>query len=95
MVVHDLNHATRYAGHMVAIKQGKVVSEGTPEEVMTQEVLRAVFGIEADIVPDPRTGLPLCLPYELAGATDGEEAVKKPVQAGGKPAKPDSSAAAG
>lgn len=67
MVVHDLNHATRYAQHMVAIKSGNVISEGTPNEVMTPEVLREVFGIEADIVPDPRTGVPLCLPYELAG----------------------------
>lgn len=66
MVVHDLNHATRYAQHMVAIKKGRVVSEGAPAEVMTQEVLREVFGIEADIVPDPRTGVPLCLPHELA-----------------------------
>lgn len=66
MVVHDLNHATRYAQHMVAIKSGTVVSEGSPTEVMTPDVLREVFGIEADIVPDPRTGVPLCLPYELA-----------------------------
>lgn len=66
MVVHDLNHATRYAQHMVAIKSGNVISEGTPAEVMTPDVLREVFGIEADIVPDPRTGVPLCLPYELA-----------------------------
>jgi len=66
MVVHDLNHASRYAHHIVAIKSGTVISEGTPEEVMTKDVLRAVFGIEADIVPDPRTGVPLCLPYQLA-----------------------------
>jgi iron complex transport system ATP-binding protein len=66
MVVHDLNHATRYAGHMVAIKSGKVVSQGTPTEVMTRDVLRLVFGIEADIISDPRTGVPLCLPFELA-----------------------------
>ncbi|GIP17925.1 iron-dicitrate ABC transporter ATP-binding protein [Paenibacillus montaniterrae] len=67
MVVHDLNHATRFAQHMVAIKTGRVVCEGSPAEVMTSEVLREVFGIEADIIPDPRTGVPLCLPYELAG----------------------------
>lgn len=67
MVVHDLNHASRYAQHMVAIKSGTVISEGTPGEVMTPEVLRKVFGIEADIVEDPRTGLPLCLPHSLAG----------------------------
>jgi iron complex transport system ATP-binding protein len=66
MVVHDLNHATRYAQHMVAIKSGTVISEGSPVEVMTPNVLREVFGIEADIVPDPRTGVPLCIPYELA-----------------------------
>ncbi|MFF2911368.1 ABC transporter ATP-binding protein [Paenibacillus sp. NPDC057934] len=66
MVVHDLNHASRYAQHMVAIKSGTVISEGAPADVMTTPVLREVFGIEADIMPDPRTGVPLCLPYELA-----------------------------
>ncbi|RAV10794.1 ABC transporter ATP-binding protein [Paenibacillus contaminans] len=68
MVVHDLNHASRYAHHIVAIKKGTVISEGSPGEVMTPEVLREVFGIEADIVSDPRTGAPLCLPFELAVA---------------------------
>ncbi|NBD25561.1 ABC transporter ATP-binding protein [Paenibacillus glycinis] len=67
MVVHDLNHASRYAQHMVAIKKGEVVSVGTPEAVMTKEVLREVFGIETDIIPDPRTGVPLCFPFALAG----------------------------
>lgn len=66
MVVHDLNHASRYAHHIVAIKSGTVISEGTPQQVMTKDVLRKVFGIEADIVPDPRTGVPLCLPYQLS-----------------------------
>ncbi|MDU0205334.1 MULTISPECIES: ABC transporter ATP-binding protein [Paenibacillus] len=74
MVVHDLNHATHYAHHMVAIMQGKVVSEGTPEEVVTQPVLREVFGIEADIVKDPRTGVPLCIPYDLVGTEKKENA---------------------
>lgn len=70
MVVHDLNHASRFAQHMVAIRSGSVVREGSPAEVMTVDVLREVFGIEADIVPDPRSGQPICLPYELtiAGA---------------------------
>ncbi|MCK9860600.1 ABC transporter ATP-binding protein [Paenibacillus sp. ATY16] len=80
MVVHDLNHASRYAHHMVAIKKGTVVGEGTPAEVMTPDVLREVFNIEADIVPDPRTGVPLCLPYALAGepAADKVMADTKP-----------------
>ncbi|UFJ39441.1 ABC transporter ATP-binding protein [Brevibacillus humidisoli] len=70
MVVHDLNHASRYAHHIVAIKSGTVVSEGSPHQVMTQEVLREVFGIEADILHDPRTGVPLCLPFALAGPSE-------------------------
>jgi len=72
MVVHDLNHAARYAHHMIAIKKGQAIAVGAPEEVVTSEVLREVFGIEADIVTDPRSGVPLCLPYELyRAATEG------------------------
>ncbi|CAI9004703.1 ferric enterobactin ABC transporter ATP binding subunit [Brevibacillus sp. IT-7CA2] len=73
MVVHDLNHATRYAQHMVAISRGTVVAEGSPVEVMTPEMLRKVFNIEADILIDPRTGVPLCLPYELSHAVDQKQ----------------------
>ncbi|MFB9331161.1 ABC transporter ATP-binding protein [Paenibacillus aurantiacus] len=69
MVVHDLNHASRYAHHMIAIKKGKVAGEGSPVEVMTPDILREVFSIEADILVDPRTGVPLCLPYGLAGSS--------------------------
>lgn len=65
MVVHDLNHATRFADHMIAIKQGRVVSEGPTVEVVTERVLSEVFGIRADIIKDPRTGVPLVLPYAL------------------------------
>ncbi|MNN90548.1 putative siderophore transport system ATP-binding protein YusV [compost metagenome] len=57
---------------MIAIKQGKAIASGTPEEVVTSEVLREVFGIEADIVTDPRSGVPLCLPYELYRAAGGK-----------------------
>jgi len=65
MIVHDLNHASRYADHIVAIKKGTIVAEGSPKDVVTQEICKQVFGIEADIVYDPRTNAPLCLPYEV------------------------------
>jgi len=67
MVVHDLNHASQYAQHIVAIKQGLVVCQGAPGEVIHAQMLRDVFGIEADIITDSRTGAPLCFPYGLAG----------------------------
>lgn len=82
MVVHDLNHASRYAHHMIAIKQGQAAATGSPEEVMTPDVLREVFGIEADIVIDPRTGVPLCLPFALAGKENrGNAGVGSTIQA--------------
>jgi iron complex transport system ATP-binding protein len=66
MVVHDLNHAARYAQHIIAMAQGAVIAAGAPAAVITAAMLRRVFGVEADIVTDPRTGVPLCIPYELA-----------------------------
>ncbi|MFD0961052.1 ABC transporter ATP-binding protein [Paenibacillus chungangensis] len=77
MVVHDLNHATRYAHHMVAIKSGTVKAEGSPIEVVTPETMREVFNIEADIVPDPRTGVPLCLPFALAGQSAADKVMSE------------------
>ncbi|WP_208559888.1 ABC transporter ATP-binding protein [Marinilactibacillus kalidii] len=65
MVLHDLNHAARFADHLIAVRDGKVVKVGTPEEVMQPEVLRAVFDIEASIVQDPQTGKPTLLSYQL------------------------------
>jgi iron complex transport system ATP-binding protein len=76
MVVHDLNHAARYADHMIAIKSGVVKGEGTPLDVITPEIMREVFNIEADIVKDPRTGLPLCLPFALAALPVADRIMK-------------------
>lgn len=69
MVVHDISHATRFAHNMIAIKQGTVVSSGTPTEVVTADVLQEVFNIKADIITDPQTGGPYCIPYGLIKST--------------------------
>jgi len=65
MVLHDLNLAARFADYMVAVRGGHIIRHGTPEEVMTAEVLRETFHIEAKIVPEPRTGRPTCISYDL------------------------------
>ena len=65
MVIHDLNHAARFSDHMVAMRNGQLMKEGTAEEVMTEEVLREVFQIDAVVVKDPRTNKPACLSYDL------------------------------
>ncbi len=65
MVLHDLNHASRYAQHLVGIAGGEVVVEGPPESVVTPDNLRRIFAVEAHVIPDPHTGCPLCVPYGL------------------------------
>lgn len=65
MVLHDLNNAARFSHHVIAISGGRVFAAGRPGSVITTELLREVFSVEAEIVPDPRTGTPLCIPYGL------------------------------
>lgn len=62
IVLHDLNQAARYADHLVAMKSGRIVAEGAPDEVVTAELVREVFGLEAVVIPDPVTGSPLVVP---------------------------------
>lgn len=65
MVLHDLNQAARFAHFMIAMKNGKIVKAGSPEDVMTAEILRTVFNIDAEIARDPRTNKPTCVTYNL------------------------------
>jgi iron complex transport system ATP-binding protein len=62
MILHDLNLSCRYADYLVAIQQGKVYATGTPQQVMTEKMVRDVFNLECRIVPDPLADTPMCLP---------------------------------
>ncbi|MEU6893669.1 ABC transporter ATP-binding protein [Streptomyces sp. NPDC046557] len=61
-VLHDLNHAARYATHLIALRGGVVVAEGPPAEVVTAELVQEVFGLRCQIIEDPETGTPLVIP---------------------------------
>ncbi|MGW7453778.1 ABC transporter ATP-binding protein [Streptomyces sp. NPDC054787] len=61
-VLHDLNHAARYATHLIAMRDGKVVAEGPPGEVVTAELVERVFGLRCRVISDPETGTPLVVP---------------------------------
>jgi iron complex transport system ATP-binding protein len=65
MVLHDLNQASRFAHHIIGIVEGRIHIEGTPEEVMRPETFRRLFGVDADIINDPRSGCLLCVPHML------------------------------
>ncbi|QQM47311.1 ABC transporter ATP-binding protein [Streptomyces liliifuscus] len=61
-VLHDLNQAARYGTHLIAMKDGAVVAEGTPDQVVTAELVEEVFGLRCLVVPDPVAGSPQVVP---------------------------------
>ncbi len=62
LVLHDLNQACRYADHLIALRGGRISAEGPPGEVVTEELVRAVFGLDCRVIEDPVSGTPLCIP---------------------------------
>ena len=65
LVIHDLNLAARFSDWMIAMRKGEVLYRGTPKEIMTNQVLRDVFSLDAYIAQDPWTGRPICMTYRL------------------------------
>ena len=62
MVLHDLNLAARYADHLVAMRDGRIVASGPPHEVITRDCVRTVFGMDCQVVEDPVTATPMVIP---------------------------------
>jgi iron complex transport system ATP-binding protein len=74
MVLHDLNLAARYSDLVVVMKDGAVVTQGSPREVFSVGLLAEVFGLVADVLDDPRTGLPVVVPVSAGGGGRGQAA---------------------
>ncbi|MFI7447227.1 ABC transporter ATP-binding protein [Nonomuraea sp. NPDC049714] len=62
-VLHDLNQACRYATHLVVMREGEIVAEGDPAEVVTPDLVRQVFDLGCEIIPDPQSGTPMVVPH--------------------------------
>ncbi|MFE5857734.1 ABC transporter ATP-binding protein [Streptomyces sp. NPDC056500] len=61
-VLHDLNQAARYATHLIALHNGRVVAEGAPSDVVTAELVETVFQVRSQVIEDPESGTPLVVP---------------------------------
>lgn len=61
-VLHDLNQACRYATHLIALRDGKIVAQGAPKEIVTAELIEAVYGLRCMIIEDPVAHTPLVVP---------------------------------
>ena len=68
MVLHDLNLAARYSDSLFVMTAGKIVAQGTPNEVITEELLDDAFGLNARVITDPVYGDPLIIPIGTRSA---------------------------
>ncbi|MBM7869934.1 iron complex transport system ATP-binding protein [Clostridium pascui] len=64
IVLHDINLACRYADHIIAIKDGKVYAEGDPKKVISEKLIKDVFGINSKIIECPLFKTPMCITYQ-------------------------------
>ncbi len=65
MVLHELNNATKFATHLIGMKAGKVVFQGKPKDVITNENLKTIYGIDAKLMLDETGSYPICVDFEL------------------------------
>src|SRR5690606_28458238 len=65
--LHDLSLAAGYADHVIVLADGRVVAAGEPGAVLTPELIRQVWGVEASVLEHPATGRPLIAFSEVAG----------------------------
>lgn len=61
-VLHDLNLACRYADHMIAMKGGRILAEGRPRDIVTEELVGEVFGMRCTVLDDPASATPMVVP---------------------------------
>ena len=68
MVLHDLTLAGRYSDRLVVVGGGRIIADGAPWDVLTPEILREAFDLEALVIPDPSSGTPLIVPIDPSEA---------------------------
>lgn len=62
MVLHDINLSSKYADHIFAMKDGHLLKEGTPQEIITESMIREIYGIDSVVIKDPLSGSPFIIP---------------------------------
>lgn len=62
MILHDVNLSARYADHLFALCRGKLIAEGKPADVITEELMQKVYQLNCIVMKDPLSGVPLIVP---------------------------------
>lgn len=70
MVLHDLNLSARFSDHIIAMKKGEILFQGTVEDIITPEHIETIFHIKAHIIDDPISKRPILLSYQLLASEE-------------------------
>lgn len=62
MVLHDINLSARYADYLFALRKGKLIAEGTPSDIITEELIKQVFDLDCQVIRDPVSDSPFIVP---------------------------------
>ena len=62
MVLHDLNLAIRYSDQLIVMREGRIVAQGAPTDIISVALLREVFDLDASVLEDPVSGRPMIVP---------------------------------
>jgi iron complex transport system ATP-binding protein len=62
MVLHDINLSARYAHYIFALRKGKLIDQGIPSEIITSELIDAVFDLDCVVIQDPVSFSPFIVP---------------------------------
>lgn len=57
MVLHDINQAIRYSDHIIVMKDGEIITKGNPNDVITEEMVKVIYGVDVIVKQDEDTGL--------------------------------------
>lgn len=73
MVLHDINLSSKYADYIFAMKNGHLIKEGEPADIITPETIREIYGLESVVVTDPVSNSPMIIPIsshdEISGVS--------------------------
>lgn len=62
MILHDINLSARYADHLIAMNKGKIIAEGTPDEIVTKEIMKKIYHLNCVVYEDKLSGAPYIVP---------------------------------
>lgn len=79
-VLHDLNLASRYATRLIAIRDGRIVAEGTPSAVVTADIVEHIFDLPCRVITDPETGAPLVIPARRSSGRPRDPEIEASVE---------------